>query len=218
MAPPWGHGSDTHWQAGGGLLPALLLQCAGSLPRPHVECGWQECSPPQAPGLAVGPSPHPNRCGPNPCPVQGLGENTALENTWMKKGKCQKPLQPPACGPHSATPPSSVLTGLARGLGAPATCSPRPHAQAGTQSYEVISLVGGHVLWQQSGWRATGSLRTVGVGLHHLAVHGHGEGQAQDLQGQESWADQLPGPRARGTHPTRSFRMTWPPCLGRLPP
>lgn len=28
-----------------------------------------------------------------------------------------------------------------------------------------------------------GSLRAVGVGLHHLAVHGHSEGQAQDLRG-----------------------------------
>lgn len=55
-----------------------------------------------------------------------------------------------------------------------------------------------------------GALRTVGVGLQHLAVHGHGEGQAQDLQ---DTGTRAPGP-ATGTQGSRQV----PPSVPANPP
>lgn len=50
----------------------------------------------------------------------------------------------------------------------------------------------------EAGWQAAGSLRTVSVGLHHLAVHGHREGQAQDLQGHKGLAGTPRSHKPRG--------------------
>lgn len=70
----------------------------------------------------------------------------------------------------------------------------------------------GYILRQRGGGRGwqERSLRTVGISLHHLAVHGHGEGQTQDLRDmkggwaglQEARSTDLSPSFPDGLHPT----------------
>ena len=147
-----------------------------------------------------------------PQPRQGWWGNTALENTWARKAP-EAPVDP---APRPL------------GYSAPEARSPRgSQAQAGERSSSWGGGGVGDVLWQRS--RVVGSwrLRTVGICPHHLAVHGHGEGQAQDLRGQQGpgraaqdhgqWPPGKPrawGPRGApwaGPRPAFPLEWVWPP-------
>ena len=98
-----------------------------------------------------------------------------------------RPLRPPA---------------QARAWHSQARCS-LPRARAGERSCsggQVSSPQWATSFGSEAGWRAVSSLRAVGVGLHHLAVHGHGEGQAQDLRRRAGLGRAAPG-TAAGPHP-----------------
>lgn len=89
------------------------------------------------------------------------------------------PHPSPVKGPRESC--SGEYVGVdAEGAGCPSgTCS-EAHRGRG-------HLPGGwHPLAAKQGGRQ-GSLCAVGVGLHYLAVHGHREGQAQDLRGHGGW-------------------------------
>lgn len=187
-------GSRRQQTQGGGCCPRALLRHPRACPGSAVECGWRGC-PPLAPGPAGGPSPpHPPHEWPQPW------GKTLLCRTHGSE-KRQKPLPPPA--PRLLPCCSVVLTGLAEG--------PLPCAQDGAESCSRERRVG-YILRQRGGGRGwqERSLRTVGISLHHLAVHGHGEGQTQDLRDmkggwaglQEARSTDLPPSFPDGLHPT----------------
>lgn len=115
-----------------------------------------------------------------------------------------------AHGQHSATP-SMVLTGQ----GAWGLCHPPllpPCLESCSRSGVGGYLPSCDILWRQSRGGRWGSLCAVRVGLHHLAVHGHSEGQAQDLHQRRA--------QPKDAHSQQVFLEPHLHCLitGRLPP
>lgn len=179
----WGlQGKDKHrW----GLLPTHFIKTHGEAAlAPHGMWMAGLC-PTQAPGATVGPSPPPQpMCGPCPSPCARSG-GTLLWKVHDVKIKrrheplCLQPLSavsaqlPPAAGRSEAWP--GVLA-----TPPPALPSPTPRLTQGPPRTSHLGV--GGVLWQRS---TEAGRSCVGVGLHHLAVHGHREGQAQDLWGHE---------------------------------
>lgn len=198
MAPRGQALRHTGW---GGCCPHFIRR-ARSLPWPR--CGvWgsslQPVSSTRASGEPLISHPNPDRAGGETLPWRTLGQE-----------KRQKPPWTPAPRPL--------------GYSAPEARSPRgSQAQAGERSSSWGGGGVGDVLWQRS--RVVGSwrLRTVGICPHHLAVHGHGEGQAQDLRGQQGpgraaqdhgqWPPGKPwawGPRgAPWARPRPAFPLEW---------
>lgn len=132
-----------------------LFRCTQSplWPPWNVDGGMQ---PPEAPGPAAGPSPQPSPMWPQPPPCTGSrGKTLPWRIHGREKGKA------PAAPPAPARAHGRLLL--------PPLCPGWRGVPAG---HPLVD----DVLWQQSRWQAVGSLRTVGVGLHHLAVHGHSEG------------------------------------------
>ena len=124
----------------------------------------------------------------------GLVGNTALENTWTRKAP-EAPADPSPrrmCGWSLAAHSGTALLRLVKGP-----------AARGRQGHGC--LPGGRC--PLAAKRGGGQLRAVGVCLHHLAVHGHGEGQAQDLRGQHGLGratqdhGQRPVPSPHPRHP-----------------
>ena len=198
-----GSGTETHGV--GGCCPHFIRR-ARSLPWPRCGVWGSTCSLSPAPGPAGSPSsPTPTQTGlvGKHCPGEHLGKKSARS-------------------PHGPLLPARLGTALLRPgvLGAP-----RPRLVRGLAPGWGWGGWG-DVLWQRSRAAGSGQLRTVGVCPQHLAVHGHGEGQAQGLRGQQApggplrtaasgpWGSLRQGvpPRPRGTpwaRPRPAFPLEW---------
>lgn len=173
-----GQGSEGH--GGGAAAHALYQGAPEAWPTAGCGCGmWVTGLQPrlehQDQDQRSPRASHPARCP---------GGSTAGR---MLGRQAPRPLRPPA---------------QARARHSQARCS-LPRARAGERSCsggQVSSPQWATSFGSEAGWRAVSSLRAVGVGLHHLAVHGHGEGQAQDLRRRAGLGRAAPG-TAAGPHP-----------------
>lgn len=137
--------------------------------------------------------------------------------TWVgAEGKyCMdvKGTRSPPTGPMASTQPPPAWCSQARGPWG--LCHPPllpPCLESCSRSGVGGYLPSCDILWRQSRGGRWGSLCAVRVGLHHLAVHGHSEGQAQDLHQRRA--------QPKDAHSQQVFLEPHLHCLitGRLPP
>jgi hypothetical protein len=115
---------------------------------------------------------------------------------------------PLLCGLETLQPPKPrpSRAGILRALGTGSALCPAEHQ---VLWWERQVWMQSSPLWVVSFGREAGpagGLCTVGVCLYHLAVHGHGEGQAQNLWGEWVLGKVVQGPTGLSAHGLRSAR------------